>query len=231
MTTTYPGLWETIVTHDGVYAPQHDSRLLVDAMTRSGVVAGRRVLDLCTGTGVVAITAAHLGAASVTAYDICPRAVRCSRANARAAGVAVDVRLGSLTDALSAGPYDVVVSNPPYVPVGPDSHTEVISAHIGSPGAWNAGTTGRLLLDPLCQAAPRLLERGGTLLIVQSEFSGVELSVAKLRALGLDADILSRQWIPFGPVLSARARWLERTGQLHIGRRQEQLVVVRADMR
>ena len=48
-------------------------------------------------------------------------------------------------------------------------------------------------------------------------------------ACGLDAEILAWQWIPFGPVLSARAQWLEDTGRLEPGRREEELVVIRAD--
>ena len=47
------------------------------------VVAGRHVMDLCTGTGIAAIAAAELGATSVTAWDICPRAVRCAQAKRR----------------------------------------------------------------------------------------------------------------------------------------------------
>jgi release factor glutamine methyltransferase len=50
-----------------------------------------------------------------------------------------------------------------------------------------------------------------------------------LRASGLSAEVVAAQEIPFGPVLTARARWLERTGRLRPGRRLERLVVIRAD--
>jgi release factor glutamine methyltransferase len=50
-----------------------------------------------------------------------------------------------------------------------------------------------------------------------------------LRDSGLDADIVASRWIPFGPVVSARAGWLERTGRMPRGCREEQLVVIRAD--
>ena len=104
---------------DGVYPPQHDSQLLIDTLEKTELAQGRRVLDLCTGSGVVAIAAAELGAASVTAFDICPRAVRCSRGNAVHAGVDIDVREGSWSGALDYAPFDVIVSNPPYVPTPP----------------------------------------------------------------------------------------------------------------
>jgi len=50
--TDFPG---GIVTADGVYAPQHDSWLLIHALTEAAVCVGRHVLDLCTGSGVVGL--------------------------------------------------------------------------------------------------------------------------------------------------------------------------------
>ncbi|MBV8966980.1 MAG: methyltransferase, partial [Mycobacteriaceae bacterium] len=185
----------------------------------------------CTGSGVLAVAAARLGAAHVTAFDICPRAVRCCQANATAAGVEIDVRQGSLSDALAHGPFDVVLSNPPYVPVSPEADDELIPAAAGPAWAWDAGNDGRLVLDPLCDAAPELLTDRGTMLIVQSEFAGVGQTVASLRSCGVHAKIILWQLVPFGPVLSARAAWLEETGRLTAGRRMERLAVIRADKR
>lgn len=149
----------------GVYAPQHDSWLLRDALQRSGLADGRRVLDICTGSGILAIEAALLGAREVVAFDICPAAVTCAEQNAERTGVAVDVRLGTLEDARRAGPFDVVVSNPPYVPSDrPPEGT-------GPERAWDAGVDGRVVLDTLCDLAPDLVAPGGAMLIVHSEFS------------------------------------------------------------
>ena len=86
------------------------------------------------------------------------------------------------------------------------------------------------MLDPLCAAAPTLLADGGTMLIVHSEFSDVDASLASLREGGLKAAAIARQWVPFGPVLAARAQWLEQVGVLDRGRRVEELVVIRADV-
>jgi release factor glutamine methyltransferase len=217
---------------DDVYQPQQDSRLLVDAMRQTGLVPHRRVLDLCTGSGFVAIAAAEMGCASVTAFDICPRAVRCSQSNAAGAGVDVDVRQGSWTGALDCVPFDVVVANPPYLPTPPEGiASEMIPLSAGPPWAWNAGPDGRLVLDPLCEAASNLLRHEGSLLLVQSAFAGVQSSLDRLRSTGLDADVIAVQRIPFGPVLTARAGWLEKTGRLRRGCREEQLVVIRADKR
>jgi release factor glutamine methyltransferase len=212
-----------------VYPPQHDSLLLVDTMTRTELVAGRRVLDLCTGSGIVAIAAARRGAAIVTAFDICPRAVRRSLRNAVRAGVDVDVREGSWTRARECAPFEIIVSNPPYVPTPPDGDAEPIPSTAGPLWAFNAGADGRLVLDPLCRSASGMLSDGGCMLLVQSEFAGVRRSLDSLQRSGLDAEIVASQRVPFGPVLSARASWLEATGRIPVGCREEELVVIRAD--
>lgn len=212
---------------DGVYAPQEDSQLLIDAMEQQGLARSRRVLDLCTGSGVVAIAAAEQGAASVTALDICPRAVRCSRANARNAGVEVQISHGPWTRAFGFPPFEVIVSNPPYVPT-PEGAGPVRGAG-GPEWSWNGGVDGRIVLDPLCASAAALLCRGGSLLLVQSALANVRRSLELLRASGLAAQVVASEWIAFGPVLSAQASWLEQTGRIAGGCRQEQLVVIRAD--
>jgi release factor glutamine methyltransferase len=228
VTIAYPAPRDSLDI-DGVYPPQHDSQLLIDMLEKTELARGRRVLDLCTGSGVVAIAAAELGAASVTAFDICPHAVRCSRGNAVHAGVVIDVREGSCSGALDHAPFDVIVSNPPYVPTPPAGDTEVIPITAGPAWAWNAGVDGRMVLDPLCESAAGLLAAGGSMLLVQSTLSGVENSVNALRATGLDAEVIASQLVPFGPVLSARVGWLEVTGMIQKGCRTEELVVIRAD--
>jgi release factor glutamine methyltransferase len=87
------------------------------------------------------------------------------------------------------------------------------------------------VLDQLCTLAPKLVADGGTMMLVQSEFANVGATMHSLRAAGMSADVVARQRIPFGPVLRARAAWLQATGQLRHGRRDEVLVVIRADKR
>ncbi|OBG86658.1 methylase [Mycobacterium sp. NS-7484] len=221
---------ETIaVGAEDVYQPQHDSWLLIDALERSDAVAGRRLVDLCAGSGVVAIAAAELGAARVTALDVSPSAMRCTQANALAAQVDVEAKLGSWTQAFEHEPFDVVVCNPPYVPVGPDTPASIPLA--GPMVSWNGGLDGRLVLDPLCRSAAAMLADGGSLFLVQSEFSDVEESLTLLRDGGLDADVCATRQIPFGPVLHSQAQWLRETGRLTHSRAEEELVVIRADKR
>lgn len=81
----------------------------------------RRVLDLCTGCGCIAIaTARHLPQAQVDAVDISPAALRIAERNVGRHGGQDRVRLirSDLFAAVPAAPYDLIVANPPYVPAG-----------------------------------------------------------------------------------------------------------------
>jgi release factor glutamine methyltransferase len=198
-------------------------------MEKTGLARGNRVADLCTGTGILAIAACEQGASQVSAFDICPRAVHCARTDVAAAGFDVSVHLGSWARAVEFGPYDLVICNPPYVPHDPSIDAVQLPSDIGPARAWDAGNDGRLVLDPLCATAPQLLAGGGTLLVVQSEFAGPRETLAALASAGLDAEVVAYQWIPFGPVLTSRAEWLEETCRVEPGRREEELLVIRAD--
>lgn len=181
---------------------------------------------------MVAIAAAQRGASSVTGWDVCPRAVACAGVNAASADVTVDARRGNVASALVHGPYDVVTANPPYVPTPHDPGAppaEFVTGAGGPAWAFNAGLDGRLVLNELCTAATGLLTAGGTMLIVQSEFASIDDTLAILRGAGLFAEVVARQRIPFGPVLTARAPWLRDTGRLAAGQRHETLAVIRAD--
>jgi release factor glutamine methyltransferase len=228
VTTAYTDAPGGLIASTGVYAPQEDTRFLIDVMDKTGLALGRRVADLCTGSGAVAIAAGEQGASQLTAFDVCPQSVRCARMNALEAGVAVDVHLGSWARAAEFAPYDLVVCNPPYVPHDPDAPSAPIPPDIGPARAWDAGYDGRRVLDPLCEAVPDLLAPGGTFLVVQSEFAVPRRTLAALAEAGLDAEVVAYQWIPFGPVMQSRAGWLEDTGRLEPGRREEELVVIRA---
>lgn len=224
--TTLPAARIPVSTSLKVYPAQQDSRLLISAMVRSGLPAGRRVADLCTGSGVVAIAAAEAGAESVVAVDVSERAVNLAKMNASSRGFALQTMVGSWHDLLGHERFDLVTCNPPYVP--DDGKTQP-AWDAGPSVAYNAGTNGRRVLDPLCTAAPRLLNPDGSMLIVQSELADIRWSIKLLEFSGLRAKVVAQRTIPFGPVLLPRALWLERRGLLKPGVRTERLVVIRAD--
>lgn len=88
-----------------------------------------RILDVCTGSGCIAIVlAAHLPQAEVTALDISHAALETARRNASMNGVRIrfieDDALNGMPS-LTGETFDIIVSNPPYIP-----HSEIESMHV-----------------------------------------------------------------------------------------------------
>jgi release factor glutamine methyltransferase len=206
-----------------VYAPQHDTELLARALDREQVSAGAAVLDVGTGAGALALAAARRGA-DVTAVDRTYRAVLATRFNARVARLPVEVLHGDLFGPVAGRRFDLVVSNPPYVPAPgplPRRHHAAV--------AWDAGADGRLLVDRICRRAHTSLGPGGVLLLVHSALCGIAPTLAALERSGLEARVTDRQLVPFGPVLRSRRSWLRERGLVGAGEENEELVIIRAE--
>jgi release factor glutamine methyltransferase len=211
-----------ILAPPGVFRPRSDTWLLADHLRRDPLLLESDVLDLCSGSGALAIVARLAGASSATAVDVSRRAVLAARVNGLLNGLRVRARRGDLLAAVPGERFDLIVSNPPYLPA-PDA---------GPPGrrtrAWDAGPGGRMLLDRICAEAPSHLRPGGALLLVHSCVCGEDETLRRLRERGLQAGVLERRRGPLGPLLRARTGELEAAGLLEPGAREEELVVVRA---
>src|SRR3954471_16648987 len=144
-----------IVTFPGVLRPPSDAALLGGVMARDGSgLRGREALDLCSGTGILGLTAARLGARA-TAIDLSRRAVLNARLNARLNRLELEALRGDLFAPVEGRRFDLIVSNPPYIPAPPGTVTN------GAARAWDAGPDGRALLDRICDAAATHLRPGG----------------------------------------------------------------------
>jgi release factor glutamine methyltransferase len=206
----------------GVFQPPSDAWLLATYLRRERRAEGASVLDLCTGSGMLAISAALSGAAEATAVDISRRAVAAVRLNAWLNGVWVRALRGDLFEPLHGRRFDVIVSNPPYLP-GDISELP----RRGLARAWEGGRSGRTFIDRISAQAREHLRPGGALLLVYSTVCGEAQTLEGLRAGGLDPAVAVRRRGPLGPRLAARAEWLRRQGLLLDGG-EEEILVVRA---
>ncbi|MEY9877655.1 release factor glutamine methyltransferase [Streptacidiphilus sp. MAP12-33] len=123
------------------------------------------VVDLCTGSGVLAVSiAAEYPGARVHAVDLSPEAVAVARANA--AGLPVQVLVGDASTALPEldGTVDLLVANPPYTPVGHTVHAPEV-ADFDPPLAVWAGQEGLDVIRAVESRARGLLRPGGALLL------------------------------------------------------------------
>ena len=192
-----------LVPVPGVFRPISDSWLLA-GVVKDEVDAREdtpQVLDICTGSGVVGVTAARAGA-DVTAVDVSCRAVAAAWLNARINHVRLESRRGNLLEPVAGRQFDVIASNPPYVPSD-------VSTPRGLERAWAAGPDGRALLDRLIAEAPTRLRPGGALLVVHSALIGAEETLERLAAAGLKADVAARERGPLGPLMRERVSGVE----------------------
>jgi release factor glutamine methyltransferase len=206
----------------GVYRPQHDTGLMARALRREALAPGSDVLELGTGTGALAILASRTGA-RVTALDISRRAVLTARVNARLARESITVRRCDFTADTGGRAFDMVISNPPYVP-SPDARLP----RRGAARAWDAGRDGRAFVDRICDTAPTMLRPAGALLLVHSGLCGTDETLERLAKADMRAAVVDRALVPLGPVLRSRRDWLRRQGLLGDEQREE-LVVIRAE--
>lgn len=181
------------------------------------------MLDVCTGSGLLALAAAEGGAMSVTATDLSWRSVATAWLNTRHHGARVKVRRGDLFAPVWGRRFDLILANPPYVP----SDARRAPRHRMA-RCWDAGVAGRTFIDRICADAPKHLTAAGTLLIVHSSICDEQQTLRQLKQNQLEARVLASTTEVFGPVLSSRAVKLERQGLIRVGQRHEQLVVIGA---
>jgi len=100
-----------------VLVPRPETEIVVErCLARIGTLTEPRVLDVGTGSGAIALAIAdeHPGA-RVTGVDASSGALEVAGANVVRTGIAIDLRTWDLFAGLPEGPWDLVVSNPPYV--------------------------------------------------------------------------------------------------------------------
>lgn len=100
--------------NEHVLIPRQDTECLVERVLP--YVDGKRVLDVCTGSGCIAIAIAKLGKPFIVhGVDISEEALAVARQNATELNASVELFAGDLMTKID-GQYDVIVSNPPYIP-------------------------------------------------------------------------------------------------------------------
>ncbi|MDX3540479.1 methyltransferase [Streptomyces sp. MB09-01] len=211
-----------LIALPGVYQPQADTRLLAEALADEELGPRTDALEIGTGTGALALHAAARGA-RVTAVDVSWPAVITARLNALRRRLPVRVLHGDFAARTTGRRFDLVVTNPPYVPA-PGAR---LPSH-GPERAWDAGPDGRGVIDRICASAPDLLRPGGVLLLVHSGMCGAGTTLDRLTGAGLEAGVVARASVPWGPVLHSRRAWLQEQGLAAATEEWEELVVVRA---
>jgi release factor glutamine methyltransferase len=152
------------VTPD-VLVPRHDTETLVNEALAQ-MPSARSVLDIGTGSGCIAVTLAHrLPVASVTAVDISEAALKVAGRNAERNGVLIEFLNGSLFEPVAGRQFDLIISNPPYIPSGDMKKLQPEVRDYDPRGALDGGLDGLEIYRRLVPDALTFLERGGWLLV------------------------------------------------------------------
>lgn len=164
------------ITTAAALIPRHDTEVLVSEALRVAPAA-RKVLDIGSGSGCIAIAIArNLPDAAVVAVDISSPALELARRNAELNAVAVDFRLGSLFEPLTGERFNLVVSNPPYIPAAEIKNLQPEVRDFEPKAALDGGADGLDFYRRIIPAAAEYLTADGWLLLEVGAGQAAEVS-------------------------------------------------------
>lgn len=149
---------------DQVLVPRQDTELLCEEALKV-CRAGMQVLDLCTGSGCIVISLMkHASGLLGSASDVSAQALEVARENARRQSVCVDFRQGDLFSCID-GSFDLIVSNPPYIPTGEIDRLMEEVRCFDPRGALDGREDGLYFYRKITRESPSFLKQGGWLMV------------------------------------------------------------------
>jgi release factor glutamine methyltransferase len=184
----------TLAVGPGVFVPRPETEVTTGLAIAAASAAGPHplVLDLCTGSGAIALAVKdELPAARVLGVELSDLAHGWAVANRDRLGLDVELRCGDATTAFDdlEGEADVVVSNPPYIPVGAVPVDPEVRDHDPAVALYGGSLDGLAVPLAVAARAAVLLRAGGVLVMEHADSQGVTLPRA-LRATGEWVDVV-----------------------------------------
>ena len=166
----------------GVFVPRPETEVMVAlALDALRDLERPTVVDLCTGSGAVALALALARPdARVGAVELSPEAHGYAVRNVARTGLPVDLRLGRAQDAFGdwAGRVDVVVANPPYIPPDAVPVDVEVREHDPELALYGGGSDGLEVPLEVALRAAELLRPRGVLLMEHADVQGTTLPAA-----------------------------------------------------
>ena len=164
----------------GVFIPRPETEMLVDLVIESAG-PNAAVVDLCTGSGAIALAIkGERPDLQVSAVEVDELAFAWAARNAQTLGLEVNLSLADATVALPEldGEVDVVVSNPPYIPVGMEPVDPEVRDHDPRIALYGGSADGLRIPLAVAARAAALLRDGGMLIMEHADSQGDSLPVA-----------------------------------------------------
>jgi release factor glutamine methyltransferase len=181
-----------ITLKEDVYQPKTDSFLLVKELSEI-IKPGQRVLEIGTGSGILAMVAAKNGAAIVVATDIHKTSILNARLNSEINNLDINFLVGHLFNPIKESNYfDIIVSNITSLPLPPNNNHDIFIER-----TVNGGPDGRMYLDPLITQVSQYIRKNGYFLLIHSNFSDISKTYSQLKINGFDVNIRMHEF-PLG---------------------------------
>lgn len=196
----------TLTVAPGVFIPRPETELVAGAAIAALHASDtRRAVDLCTGTGAIAAAVAdEVPGAEIVAVEMDPAAVVVAQENLTRRGVSVIA--GDVRDVELPGQWDVVVSNPPYIPPDAVPRDPEVLRWDPPMALYGGGTDGLDVPAAVVARAARLLRPGGTLVMEHADVQGAAVRALVQRS-GAFVDVAT------GIDLTGRERWVRATAR------------------
>lgn len=146
-----------------VLSPRQETELLVEKALQE-INSDSKVLDLCTGSGAIAISLAKNCDAKITASDISKKALKVAKKNAKNLGANVKFIQSNMFEKLK-GKFDVIVSNPPYIASQDVNNLEREVKDYDPVLALEGGKDGLEFYRIITRESPRYLSKNGVLVL------------------------------------------------------------------
>ncbi len=193
-----------IANRDGVMPPSPYTLFLAQHLPE---MTGWTIVDVGTGSGILAIVARLLGAITAFVNDTNVDAVDLAMENAERNGVLegmIPLPLSSTGDLLPlpmGTRVDAVICNPAQLPMpAPEVPDD----------PYFAGTDGRRMIEGVIEETPRWLHQGGRLFMVHNSMADFPASLALLNTPGFDTRVLAQRTLEFRPFFNRS--WFDRLG-------------------